>query len=86
MVVEQDIQVRSYLLWEAAGRPRDQDLGFWLRAEAELEAEARHVPKPRIRLAVAFVPRVRICSPPQRITANRVSPRERNLVASAAMR
>ena len=86
MVGEQDIRIRSYLLWEAAGRPHGRDTDFWLRARAELETEAGQEPKPSIHLAVAFVPRVRICSPPTRTTALRVAPREPKLAASAAMR
>ena len=85
MVGEQDIQIRSYLLWEAAGRPDGQDLEFWLQAKADLEAEARCVPKPWIALAVSVVPRVPSYSPPQRIIATRVPPREHKVAATAAM-
>jgi hypothetical protein len=85
MVTRYDIQVRSYLLWEVAGKPQSQELEFWLRAEAELEAEAREAPKPWLRLALN-VPRVRVFAPPQRITATRVPPRERGLGANAATR
>jgi hypothetical protein len=86
MVASEDIRLRSYLLWEAAGRPVGQDLEFWLRAEADLEAEARYAPKPWLRLAVTVVPRVLVCSPPLRIAATRVPSRERGAAASAAMR
>jgi hypothetical protein len=84
MVVEYHIQVRSYLLWEVAGKPEGQELEFWLRAKAELEAEEREAPKPSLRPAMN-VPRVRVYTPPQRITAARVPPREHSLVANAAM-
>ncbi len=86
MVTEEDIRTRSYLLWEAAGRPDGQDLEFWLTARADLEAEARYAPKPLIRLAAPIVPRVSICSPPQRMSAMRVPPRERKMTVSAATR
>jgi len=86
MVAEEDIRIRSYLLWEAAGRPEGQDVEFWLRAKADLETEARYAPKPWLRLAFAVVPRVPVCSPPQRITAARVPSRESKQPASAAMR
>jgi hypothetical protein len=86
MVAEEDIRVRSYLLWESAGRPDGQELEFWLRAKADLEAEGRYSPKPWIRLAAAVVPRVPISSSPHRTVATRVPPRERKMAASAAMR
>jgi hypothetical protein len=86
MVAEEDIRIRSYLLWEAAGRPDGQELEFWLRAEADLETEARYSPKPWIRLAVTVVPRVPVCSSPHRTVAMRIPPRERKMAASAAMR
>ncbi|HEX4156954.1 MAG TPA: DUF2934 domain-containing protein [Rhizomicrobium sp.] len=84
MVNEEDIRIRSYLLWEAAGRPDGHELEFWLQAEADLEAELRYSPKPWIRLAVAVVPRVPVSSSPHRIVATRVPPRERKIAASAA--
>ena len=86
MVAVEDVQIRSYMLWEAAGRPDGQDVEFWLRAEAELEAEARCAPKPGVRLAVAVVPRVRIYSAPQRMTAMRVPSRAPKPAATPAMR
>jgi len=36
IVTEQDIQVRAYYLWEAAGRPDGSGQSFWLQAEKEL--------------------------------------------------
>lgn len=33
------IRVRSYFLWEQAGRPADGDLLFWDKARREIEAE-----------------------------------------------
>jgi hypothetical protein len=35
-VSEEDIRLRAYLKWEAAGRPEGDDLSFWLEAEQEL--------------------------------------------------
>jgi len=86
MVAEENIRIRSYLLWEAAGKPDGQELEFWLRAQADLEVEARFTPKPWVQLATTVVPRVSICSPPQRTVAMRIPPREREMAASAAMR
>lgn len=36
IVTEQDIQMRAYYLWEAAGRPEGRANDFWLQAEHEL--------------------------------------------------
>jgi hypothetical protein len=33
---QQEIRVRAYQKWEAAGKPRGNDLKFWLEAEQEL--------------------------------------------------
>ena len=35
-----EVAERAYYIWDRAGRPRGQDLAHWLRAEAELAAEA----------------------------------------------
>ena len=41
----QAIAERAYLIWENMGRPEGQALETWLRAEAELGAEAAPVAK-----------------------------------------
>jgi hypothetical protein len=42
----QDIEKRSYMIWERQGRPHGHDLEHWLQAERELADEtmmpARH--------------------------------------------
>jgi hypothetical protein len=86
MVREDDIRIRSFALWEAAGRPDGQDIEFWLRAEAELGAEIRYSAKPWMQLAASIVPRVPVFVAPRRIAAIRVPARERRLTVSAAMR
>jgi hypothetical protein len=35
-VTAEDIWLRAYLLWEAAGRPEGDGIRFWLEAEQEL--------------------------------------------------
>jgi hypothetical protein len=35
-VLEEDIRFLAYLKWEAAGRPPNSDIRFWLEAEREL--------------------------------------------------
>lgn len=32
------IEARAHALWQAAGRPRDRDLEFWLKAEEEVSS------------------------------------------------
>ena len=36
---EEEIRVRSYLIWEREGQPEGKSQEHWLRAKAELEAE-----------------------------------------------
>lgn len=74
MVSEYDIRIRSYLLWEAAGRPQGRDREFWFMAESGLGAETH---EPRRRPALVLVPGVPFSRPPQRTVAMRVPPRER---------
>jgi hypothetical protein len=33
------VRARAYELWEAAGRPLDRDLEFWLEAERQIKEE-----------------------------------------------
>jgi hypothetical protein len=35
------VRARAYELWEAAGRPPDRDLEFWLEAEQQISEEQR---------------------------------------------
>ncbi len=42
----QAIAERAYLIWENMGRPEEQALEHWVRAEAELAAKAAVAPKP----------------------------------------
>jgi len=41
MAAEHEIRTRSYLLWEAEGRPQGRDMEFWFRAKAQLDVESR---------------------------------------------
>ena len=78
MIGEQEIRTRSYLLWEAEGRPTGRDIEFWLRAELELKAELRGASK-----GIQFVmPRVPISDPPRRRSAMRVEPRSGRVTAA----
>ena len=86
MVSEYEIRTRSYLLWEAEGRPRGRDVEFWLRAEAELAAESRSNVATGLgaagRVARFVMPRLPISSPPRRLVAARVGPCERKSAAA----
>lgn len=77
MVSEYDIRIRSYLFWEAAGRPQGRDREFWFRAEADLAAETRQKTVSGRRPALVVVPGVPVSLPPQRTIAMRVPPRAR---------
>jgi hypothetical protein len=72
MVIEHDIRIRSYLLWEAAGRPQGRDVEFWLRAEEDVRAEAWDGPKSRCRPQLTVVPGIPLSLPPRRSIAMRV--------------
>jgi hypothetical protein len=39
-----EIAERAYRIWEGEGRPGGRDLDHWLRAEAEVHAEAAEKP------------------------------------------
>jgi len=38
-VSDQEIQMRAYLRWEAAGKPRGNDFRFWVEAREDLQRE-----------------------------------------------
>lgn len=40
-ITTQEVEIRSYAIWEQEGCPHGRDLEFWLRAEAELAEEAQ---------------------------------------------
>jgi Protein of unknown function (DUF2934) len=85
MVIEHDIRIRSYLLWEAAGRPQGRDVEFWLRAEQDVRVEAGDDPKSRCRPQLTVVPGIPSSLPPHRSIAMRV-PARMPPCANVAMR
>jgi hypothetical protein len=85
MVVEREIRIRSYLLWEAEGRPEGRDMEFWFSAKAQLEAESS-APAPWKRTYFFVVPRASVSSPPRKLVANRVPPIKRTGTSIAATR
>lgn len=74
MVAEHEIRTRSYLLWEAEGRPQGRDMEFWFLAKAQLEVESR-APSPWKRPKLFVVPSASISSPPRKVVASRVASR-----------
>lgn len=83
MVSEHEIRVRSYLLWEADGRPQGRDVEFWFSAQSQLEAESR-APAPWKRPRLVVVPGAVVSTPPRKRVANRVP--QRVAIAIAATR
>ena len=85
MIAEHDIRIRSYLLWEAEGRPQGRDMEFWFRAQAQLEVECR-APAPWKRPRLVVVPCASVSSPPRKRVANRVPSTPRAGTSIAATR
>ena len=85
MVAEQDVRIRSYLLWEAEGRPLGRDMEFWFRAEAQVAAESR-APASWKRPRLFVVPSAVVSSPPRKLVANRIPNTKRTPASIAAMR
>ena len=85
MIAEHELRIRSYLLWEAEGRPQGRDMEFWFRARAQLEVESKAAsPWRRPRLFV--VPAASVSSPPRKVIASRVPHATRSATAIAATR
>jgi len=85
---EDEIRVRSYLIWEREGCPLGKSEEHWQRAKAELEAELED----ELRAAslvgenTSFVmPLIPISAPPSRSVSDKISP-DFPAVASAARR
>ena len=73
MIAEHELRIRSYLLWEAEGRPQGRDMDFWFLAKAQLEAELRAA-SPWRRPKLFVVPSASVSSPPRKVVASRVPP------------
>lgn len=85
MVAEHEIRTRSYLLWEAEGRPQGRDMEFWFRAQAQLEVESR-APSPWRRPRLVVVPSASVTSRPRKVIAARVPNLKPTATAIAATR
>ena len=51
---KQEIQVRSYFIWEKEGRPQGRELEHWFRAERELSAQSAALE--RVTAAISTTP------------------------------
>jgi len=83
-IPDEEIRVRSYLIWQREGCPNGVELAHWLRAKAELEAE-RDSKFPRshvifrsdgphsMQAPSPVPPRMAVTPPPRRSTAARVA-------------
>ena len=81
---EEEIRNRSYYIWEEEGFPEGKDVEHWLRAKAELEAEAaahRHALAVLRGLTNFVMPRPTISAPPRKTTAMRIDARKEALRA-----
>jgi len=71
MISEEEIRLRSYLIWQFEGCPEGHSLDHWLRAKAELDEEMHTIFFRRDRLQSRVAPRLPISVPPKKsIAAN----------------
>lgn len=86
---EDEIRVRSYLIWQREGCPDGRSEEHWLRAKAELEAEfeadwrAASLEGDTTTFVLPLLP---ISSPPSRSVSARIGAESEPIAASAARR
>ena len=86
---EDEIRIRSYLIWEREGRPDGKAAEHWQRAKAELDAEfeAEWRAASLEGESTTFVlPLLPISSPPNRSVSAKIAPEAEPVPASAARR
>jgi len=86
---EDEIRIRSYLIWEREGRPEGKAGEHWLRAKAELDAEfeAEWRAASLEGESTTFVlPLLPISSPPNRSVSAKIGSETEPVPASAARR
>jgi hypothetical protein len=74
---EEEIRIRSYLIWEREGRPEGKAEEHWLRAKAELDAEFEakwHAASLEGETTTFVMPLLPISTPPSRTVANKIAP------------
>jgi hypothetical protein len=69
MISEEEIRLRSYLIWQREGCPEGHSLDHWLRAKAELNEEVHTLVFRRDRLQSRVAPRLPISVPPRKSVA-----------------
>ena len=83
-IPDEEIRLRSYLIWQDEGCPNGAELAHWLRAKAELESECdskfprSHVifrcdGPHRVLAPPPVPPRTAVALPPKRSIAGRVA-------------
>ncbi len=86
---EEEIRVRSYLIWEREGRPEGKSEEHWLQAKAELEAEFEadwHAASLEGETTGFVLPHLPISSPPSRSVSAKISSEPEPVPLSAAKR
>jgi hypothetical protein len=70
ILTENEISVRSYLIWERERRPEGKSEEHWLRAKAELEAEFEEKCASALDGKSSFVvPLLLVSTPPARLNS-----------------
>jgi Protein of unknown function (DUF2934) len=72
---EEEIGIRSYLIWEREGRPDGKSEEHWLKAKAELEAEFEanwHAASMEGETTSFVLPVLPISTPPSRSVADKI--------------
>jgi hypothetical protein len=88
-VSEDEIRVRSYLIWQREGCPEGKAAEHWLQAKAELEAEFEadwHAASLEGEATGFVLPHLPISSPPSRSVSAKIGPEPDAAPANAARR
>jgi hypothetical protein len=73
---QEEIRVRSYLIWEREGRPEGKSEEHWLRAKAELDAEFEanwRAASMEGETTTFVLPLLPISTPPSRSVADKIA-------------
>ncbi|HEY0281106.1 MAG TPA: DUF2934 domain-containing protein [Rhizomicrobium sp.] len=83
---EDEIRIRSYLIWEREGRPEGKAAEHWLQAKAELETEFEadwHAASLEGETTSFVLPHLPISSPPNRSVSAKIGPEPEAVPARA---
>ena len=78
------IEQRSYFIWQREGCPEGKAIEHWMRAIAELQAEAGMPATAPYAVELKIMPRPRVSGPPHLVVSRRIS--EAPATVSAATR